>query len=476
MSDYQKDIMNDKLTRRKLLAAMGMAGAGAALSAIGMTGHASAAPASSATPATPGSPGTPAAPATPASPAGSSDSGALAGMAGCGEYNVMDYGAVGDGSTDDTAAVQGAVNAAAAAGGGTVCFPFTANGYLLGDITITKPVKLAAGGREVKLTAKAATGKLFTIRSSFVEINGFFINMGNAGSSSIAIYLDTAAQTMEHIYLRDLIVWNAYAVLRDGKSSNIIVNLHVSNVTCRINKGVAVHLTDAFAYTFFKNVNVDNVPSAQIGIPINFAGVIVENAQGFHFENCDVTGGNGNAGGDGFVIKNSEAVYFDTCMADTVGGVGFLFENVWYLYLVAVVSSLCHRGGMTLNGCRFVNGTNIVMAGRTYLPDKVANADGIKAVDSQRITMAGLSCRYNTGNGITVDSSSYTMWSTNDLFENTLKGLQEKGQNLTANTFIGCTFNANGSNYQIVSPFTHVCNALLHSGVFQANQAGPASF
>jgi parallel beta-helix repeat protein len=39
-------------------------------------------------------------------------------------FNVRDYGAAGDGTSDDTAAVQAAVVAAAAAGGGTVLFPW----------------------------------------------------------------------------------------------------------------------------------------------------------------------------------------------------------------------------------------------------------------------------------------------------------------------------------------------------------------
>jgi len=60
---------------------------------------------------------------------------ASSGVSGAKVYNVKDYGALGDGSTDDTSAIQTTINTAFAAGGGVVYFP---NGiYIIGGNLIT---------------------------------------------------------------------------------------------------------------------------------------------------------------------------------------------------------------------------------------------------------------------------------------------------------------------------------------------------
>src|SRR5580658_296813 len=61
-------------------------------------------------------------------------------------FNVTSYGAVGNGATTNTTAIQNAINAAFAAGGGTVEFPSNpppaANVYLSGPLNFSNSVNL----------------------------------------------------------------------------------------------------------------------------------------------------------------------------------------------------------------------------------------------------------------------------------------------------------------------------------------------
>jgi polygalacturonase len=62
-------------------------------------------------------------------------------------FNVTSYGAVGNGSTNDTTSIQDAINAAASDGGGTVIIPASSGGsYLCDPLTLASDINLEVNG------------------------------------------------------------------------------------------------------------------------------------------------------------------------------------------------------------------------------------------------------------------------------------------------------------------------------------------
>ena len=75
--------------------------------------------------------------------------------AAAGRLSVFDFGAKGDGRTDDTSAIQAALDYLARRGGGKLYFPYTRNGYL-----VASPAKeFAANGRIVRAQLVIPPGK-----------------------------------------------------------------------------------------------------------------------------------------------------------------------------------------------------------------------------------------------------------------------------------------------------------------------------
>jgi Pectate lyase superfamily protein len=98
-------------------------------------------------------------------------------------FNVKDYGATGNGTTDDTTAIANAIIAANNAGGGTVFFP--GGTYLSGAQTLQSKVHLRGAGIEASIIKLKNSANVDLFSASTGSIN---LGAAEATSSSGGIY------------------------------------------------------------------------------------------------------------------------------------------------------------------------------------------------------------------------------------------------------------------------------------------------
>ena len=135
--------------------------------------------------------------------------------------NVLDFGAVGDGVADDTAAIQAAINAAPL-NGGTVFFP--AGIYKFSNISVTSPISICGEGYQDSATRfvnPTASSPFF----SFSNVNGISLSNFKASSSvprtsgSYFSFSVTSRVTISDFFMSDY-----YIGISIDNSDNIVID------------------------------------------------------------------------------------------------------------------------------------------------------------------------------------------------------------------------------------------------------------
>lgn len=158
-------------------------------------------------------------------------------------FNAKDpaFGAVGDGATDDTNAINAAITAASAAGGGIVFFPATTTNYKFTTLTISvaNVTLMGCGPKASILQSSATSGALVTFTDHTSGAWKKMINLGVNGTGANANPVIAFQQTQQLVldgvvidcdsYTGSVVTRSATAGVTTIDMRNCVVTLGASN-------------------------------------------------------------------------------------------------------------------------------------------------------------------------------------------------------------------------------------------------------
>lgn len=149
--------------------------------------------------------------------------------------SVMDFGAVGNGTTDDTAAIQAAINSISANGNGTVDFPNGGTYKITSTITVGSRSILFNGNQSTILVGANMTYGI-NLSGTNCEFHNFSFNKSSGVTVTACIYVTGLQHVFKNITSRNQI-WSTFFLGQDLKESHfseIRVDNDVSGFTGKI--------------------------------------------------------------------------------------------------------------------------------------------------------------------------------------------------------------------------------------------------
>ena len=259
--------------------------------------------------------------------------------------SVKDFGAVGDGVTDDTAAFNAAILAVALAGGGIVTAP--ADTYkILGTVLIPSNVELDLCNSVITGNGIGSATALF--ESAYVSGSTIVTNIGTTLNTHAANKMSIKNARIQNCGK----ALNLYNCIDNCEYSNIKFsnctyavyadNCFYARFVNLFSRDTASGATNA-AFVFINNANVVTLDS--IFCTDRVLGFQIENSpHGLKMLNCSAEQCESGINVVGDASNNSGPLMFDTCYFEGINNYGINFdnggakwnvtvENCWFLYV-----------------------------------------------------------------------------------------------------------------------------------------------
>ena len=264
--------------------------------------------------------------------------------------SIKDFGAVGDGTTNDTAAIQAAINS------GNLNILFPAGVYAVTNIatTVAGQAWLFQGGAYIKGIASSATTSVVTINQLQCSFTNLFVN-GNYNTNytaAIQICAVDATHYAHKTYFSNLIIVSSltgilYGAITSPVNQPVSENHIVGGYTRDVQKVIFSNQPNGFL--FVTNFTLDAQIYEWLGTP-SFPtlaswytnAVALQNLIGwFAFNNCEFLKGQS---GEGYVFNNADHLLINggTCEASCTHFIGTICTD-------STITSSNHINGYQVN-------------------------------------------------------------------------------------------------------------------------------
>ena len=178
--------------------------------------------------------------------------------------DVKDFGAKGDGITDDTTAIQNAINAADDTGAGILYFG--AGTYLItGGLTISNKLIFQGAGKERTILKYSGSGSAITITATSPNINDFYIETTHDAATGITLTPPSEKLSLKNVYIHS----------SPNSATNTGAGLHLNATTGGVIQGTDLNNVYILGYkTSIKGTSTDdsNTITTLIGRNVFFVG------------------------------------------------------------------------------------------------------------------------------------------------------------------------------------------------------------
>jgi len=409
-------------------------------------------------------------------------------------FNVRDYGATGDGATNDLTAINAAIAALNTAGRGCLYFPRGIYMVSAGLTTIsTNGTSILGQGRTTTIIrSTSVSANTFTITGFYCTMTDLVIDSSVTKTSGSHIVLTAAHQfMMERVHL-NLGHTNFFVNGNDVKVDNCtLLNPVVVNVTVEHANGFVLSNTlldsgtqPSFGIRMLGNIDRASITNCQVQRQGNGLHTDIQSGfaltdmvvSGCNFAGCSAQNAVLNPAAGGSV---SRVKFIGCSFLGSSGGSGLYLAGAGTLRGVDVLD--CHSNGNVGSGITYLGGTNVRVIGGTYLGN---SAYGIHINGVTDFTVMGVKAGSGSGYagnqyGVVLETTALDRFTVcnNDVSGNTIAPIYNNVSGTTTPTWsIYNNATAGDISFKPARIYGDFGGAVTSRPTFQSNIAGNNTF